>query len=726
MKKTSTHENKSDLYMSLLKDKFDKVYYLHQRQNIEIEPLDDLFEDYLTVGIENSLSPNSWFDVCNYYNIRPDVKKAGIEPFIHFMRYGLDERVDLYSTDISSFEDGQNIISAPYRNFESLTTKSFDINYVAFYLPQFHEIPENNEWWGKGFTEWTNVKRAKPQFEDHYQPHKPIDIGYYDLTSDNIMIQQSNLAQNYGIDAFCFYFYWFDGKILLDKPIKNFANNDKINTKFCLCWANENWTRSWDGLDHDILIEQKYTKSNALEFIKSIKIYLDNKKYLTFNGRPVLLVYRPSSIPDIKSYVKVWRNFCKNNNISDPYLVSTSSFISKNPNDYNFDAEVEFPPNNSNPPRTKIKSISKKFQGQIFDWNNFVEKSKNYTTPGYELIRGVNCGWDNSARKGLDANIFYGSSPEGYQEWLLNASKDTISRKNSNEESFVFINAWNEWAEGAHLEPDTKYHYSYLQATLMSKIRCQSKKITSKNLGVIIHVFYIDTFESILKKLLKYRENAKFYITTDTQEKKAFIQGLCDKFNLSFIIKVYENRGRDVLPFIKIMNECVLGDEVQYILKVHTKKSLHRSDGHIWLNEALNSLCSLNYKEIMIRFQNPKIGIIAPDNCLISIKSYFASNKNKILDIATQIGVNPLNVEKLNFSAGTLFFADINALIPILKLLDDSRNFEKEGGQVDGTMAHAVERLFSISAYSMGMETVAIETNRNLDQQEFAYAKKTS
>jgi hypothetical protein len=352
-----------------------------------------------------------------------------------------------------------------------------DVKLIAFYLPQFHAIPENDKWWGRGFTEWTNVTKAVPQFIGHHQPQLPIDGGLYDLHNIEVMKRQIELARQYGIGGFCFHHYWFGGKRLLEKPVNNFLAHEEFAMPFCLCWANENWTRRWDGLENEVLIAQNHSPADDLAFIEEAARYFRDKRYIRINDEPLFIVYRPLLFPDIKETVKLWRDYCRRTDIGEIYIAGVNAFAFNNPQEFGFDAVVEFPPNNffSNDITDQIFTMNSSFGGRIYDYTCCVERSNHFKRDGFITFKGVMPGWDNTARKPNNPAIFYGSNPQIYQRWLesvIQLTKISVS----SEHQIVFINAWNEWAEGAHLEPDRKYGYGNLQATANAIINSRINK----------------------------------------------------------------------------------------------------------------------------------------------------------------------------------------------------------------------------------------------------------
>jgi lipopolysaccharide biosynthesis protein len=347
---------------------------------------------------------------------------------------------------------------------------------LAFYLPQYHPTAENDTWWGRGFTEWRNVAKARPLFPGHYQPHIPTDLGFYDLRLPEVREAQAQLAREYGIHGFCYYHYWFNGSRPLARPLEEVLRSGRPNFPFCLCWANENWTRRWDGLDEEILIRQDYSEADDLAHIHALLPTMTDSRYIRVAGKPVLLVYKTGLLPNAKRTAEVWRQCAQRDGV-DLYLVRVEAFDDGvDPTDIGFDAAVEFAPDWS---RTGIPVMHGRL-GKIFSSLGIIPKAytdntvyeyraiathmMNKPVPRYKRFPGVMPAWDNSARRSQGAVIFRGSEPHLYQAWLSAAIRRAMEQF-WGDERLVFINAWNEWAEGNHLEPDLKYGRAYLEST---------------------------------------------------------------------------------------------------------------------------------------------------------------------------------------------------------------------------------------------------------------------
>jgi GT2 family glycosyltransferase len=349
-----------------------------------------------------------------------------------------------------------------------LSQEELPVKLISFYLPQFHPIPENDAWWGKGFTEWTNVSKAIPQFEGHYQPHLPGELGFYDLRVPEIQQRQVELAKKYGIYGFCFYYYWFNGKRLLERPLNQYINDPEINFPFCICWANENWSRRWDGRSEDILISQEHSFEYDKKFIHDIAQYFTDPRYIHIGKKPLIIVYRPDIIQDAKATLEYWREYCENKGMGKPYIIAAQTFGYFDPRADGFDAAVNFPPHDgtSIPEITQsLYTFSPKYSGRVYKFIDFANLYMDrINVKPYRHFNTVSPGWDNEPRRSGCGTTFTGTTPEIYAKWLETAARFVLANY-PEEEQVVFINAWNEWGEGAYLEPDRRFGYAYLQAT---------------------------------------------------------------------------------------------------------------------------------------------------------------------------------------------------------------------------------------------------------------------
>jgi lipopolysaccharide biosynthesis protein len=355
---------------------------------------------------------------------------------------------------------------------------------IAFHLPQFHPIPENDEWWGKGFTEWTNVVKARPLFPGHYQPHLPADLGFYDLRLPEARVAQAELAAEYGIYGFCYYHYWFNGRQLLERPVNEILNSGAPDFPFCLCWANENWTRRWDGLHHEVLLAQQYTADDDVAHIRSLIPFFLDRRYIRVMDRPFFAVYRASLLPEPRRTTDIWRREAERAGLKGLFLVRVESYSEvADPRDIGFDYSLGFQPNwwlalesrilrRKWWHRRKLRTAEPIFYDDVIsDYQELARRALAKGPPEYPEIPCVCPSWDNSARRKSGALVLANSTPNLYERWLREVVSRQAARIGADEnsavspESLVFINAWNEWGEGNHLEPCQKWGRAYLEAT---------------------------------------------------------------------------------------------------------------------------------------------------------------------------------------------------------------------------------------------------------------------
>jgi lipopolysaccharide biosynthesis protein len=342
----------------------------------------------------------------------------------------------------------------------------FDTLLIAFYLPQFHPIPENDAWWGKGFTEWRSVVRARALFAGHYQPHLPADLGFYDLRVPETRVTQAALARQHGVGGFCYYYYWFNGRRLLERPLDEVHRSGSPDFPFCVCWANENWTRRWDGHDDDVLVAQDYSADADRRLAVDLAPLFRDARYIRVHDRPLVIVYRAASLPDPRAFAERFRDQVKRDGVPDPFLAFVDLPGLPSPDEWGFDAAVEFPPHGFEagevtPP---VEFHSPDVAVKVWDYVHTAKSAIERRLPDYRLFRAVMTGWDNTPRLPRNGHAFVNTHPANYERWLTAIIAQTRQRSPAGER-IVFINAWNEWAEGCHLEPDEAFGTAYLEAT---------------------------------------------------------------------------------------------------------------------------------------------------------------------------------------------------------------------------------------------------------------------
>jgi lipopolysaccharide biosynthesis protein len=349
---------------------------------------------------------------------------------------------------------------------------------VAFYLPQFHPVADNDRWWGPGFTEWRNVVTARPQFAGHHQPHAPSDLGLYDLRVPEVRAAQADLARAHGIAAFCYYHYWFEGRRLLERPFDEVLASGQPDLPFCLCWANERWTRAWDGRDSSVLVEQTYSDADDRAHARWLMRAFSDERYLRVDGRPVFLVYRAADLPDARRTTDVLRAEAQRAGIGELLLCRVASFRDEHddPAALGFDAAVEHQPDwtDLGTPRrrtlpwraaARLGLASRGFtRHRVFDYAAVAEHMSTRPQPSYPRFPGLTPSWDNTPRRARDGVVLDGSTPALYRRWLESCLARAASAPTGGG-SLVFVNAWNEWGEGNHLEPEARFGRGYLEAT---------------------------------------------------------------------------------------------------------------------------------------------------------------------------------------------------------------------------------------------------------------------
>lgn len=590
-----------------------------------------------------------------------------------------------------------------YSNFNT------DIKAIAFYLPQFHSIKENDIWWGKGFTEWVNVKKCKPHFEGHHQPRIPGDklnyLDYYELTNSSIIKKQIQLARSHGIYGFAIYYYWFSGKRLLEKPLDIYLNDKSLDFPFLLIWANENWTRKWDGYSGNILIKQLYKDKDPELFIEDIKKYLNDYRYIKINSRPVIGVYEPFKLPQLNKTITIWKEKCKEYGIGEIFiLISVNKYdISKIQNLKLFDGAYDFPPRNN------LKNIGFKYKN-TFLYNELIYKNlylnKIIDPKKIPIYRGNMIEWDNCPRTQA-CTIFNYYSPEKF--YMINKIIVEWTKQNYNKENrFIFINAWNEWGEGSYLEPDDKYGYASINSLSKALFNLTYVKInnlinmnkTSKIL-VQANLYY----ENLINDIIKFTNNipVKFdlYISLGSKnvsnDIKNYIENNSKAFN--FKIRIFHNEENDALQSLDQVAKHI--KKYRYFCHIYSKKSNYSNLGEEWRNYLLNNLLGNSniISEILTELENKEnLGFIYPETFYKVLSTY---EKNKIDLYSNQINLllNEIfpNVKIIknysDFSEVHMFWAKTSAIYQIFKK-NIVKKIKKANKNLNNTIPNFIDRIW--------------------------------
>jgi lipopolysaccharide biosynthesis protein len=692
---------------------FSQTFYMLHNEDVLKSGAIPLFH-YITCGEKEGRLPNDFFKANEYLAANPDLVAYEGNLLGHYVQQG---RADKREITLKALDTSDALINSDFfRNSDKLLTpfKLPEYNFheekirktsrenktkvIAYYLPQFHPFEQNDKWWGKSFTEWTNVTKAKALALNHSQPRYPTDLGYYDLRIKGNIVEQARLAKLAGVDAFCLYYYWFNGTVLMESPIETIFQDKDIDTEFCICWANENWTRTWDGLDNEVLIEQMYSDEDDIEFIKHVSRYFGDARYVKVDGKPLMVIYRPSLFPDMTKTLKRWRKWCNENNIGDIHI-SMVQFDYTDPNKYGFDAAVEFPPHKvSGGNVAPNMRFSADFIGSAHDYSEMISKSLNKIDEGYTCYKAVTMEWDNTARRQNKASFFTNVTPGKFGRWMSGIDNIYNKKDVADKDRLLFVNAWNEWAEGTYLEPDKKNGYAYLNA--VSKFR--DDKLQRPKIALLVHVFYDDLVEEIISYAKNIEHDFDILITCVHDAYQIVSKRFNEEFPNSLVdIRIVQNRGRDIAPFL--CNHLDSYSRYDYICKIHTKKSLHADGMNNWRGYLYDHL--LGSKEQIDKIvetfeQDETLGMQYPEYSG-AIKPFIDWGSNKLSCQALMKSLSLTCPDELpDFPAGSMFWFRPKVISPLIDKSWELSDFPPEEGQVDETIMHAVERCFAMIVLS--------------------------
>jgi len=567
-----------------------------------------------------------------------------------------------------------------------------ELKVIAFYSPKFiltNDTPNNSK------NEWSYVLNAKPLFSRHNQPRKPGDeinyLGYYYISGPEIIKKQIELAKSHGIFGFAIYYYWLSGKTFYGNVLDIYLNNKDIDFPFFLIWKNGNYYKN----DTNII------KDSEL-FIKDIKKYINDQRYIKINEKPVVGINQVLEIKAYKDMIRIWRKKAREYEIGDIYiLINLNNYNIENIIGINlFDAAYDFPPFDGE----KFKIVNSSSQ----TYTSLIYHNKNFTAKNFTIFRGSMLEWDDSPLNGINGTIFEEYSPEKF--YMLNRLLFNWTQENNNSSKFVFINSWNEWSKGSYLEPDQKYGYASINALSKALFNINfrdnnynlSNLINSTKVAIQVHVFYFDLIDEITKKTNNIPVKFDLYITTVSINKKNIIEKFIKgKTKASkYEIMVIMNKGRDVLPLLTQFKNVF--KNYKYLCHIHTKKSKHNKIYSSWRQYLYNNLLGSEetVSEILTDFENnEKLGFILPEsynNIILNHgKQLNPINKNNInFLLNTTFPDKKYQVGKiLDFPIGNMFWSRVSAIHQIFEI-NISAQFPKEKWQIDCTIMHEIERFW--------------------------------
>ena len=563
-------------------------------------------------------------------------------------------------------------------DFSNLKTS---IKAIALYLPQFHETEENNKFWGKGFTEWVNVQKCNQRFKDHHQPRIPGDkfgyLNYYDLSNLKAIESQIKLAKSHGIYGFGIYYYWFSGKQLLEKPLNIFIKYSNIEFHFLLIWANENWTKKWDGKEKEILIKQEYKRNDPSNFIKEIKKYIIDKRYIRFDEKPIIGLYEPNKIPKLRKAVEIWRKKSRECGIGEIFILicinnnQTQDFENLSL----FNASYEFPPRNSfRNHRIEINNTYIYFYSDLL-YKSYFFNDTNINLTKLNFFRGTMLEWDNCPRISKCA-MFYNYSPEKF--YIFNKIIVEWTKKHYYKDfRFIFINAWNEWGEGSYLEPDDKYGYASINSLSKAIFNLPYNMNFSVFKGIRMAVIaYIDNINLIGQIIDKVNNIPYIYDLFLYSNTKISINLLENYIKINSNPSYFEfNERESLLSFLfhfhkKVKNYkyiCILNN-----IKYTEYKNNLKETNNFMINNLLGS--SQIITEIINDFENNnKLGLIFPEE-YFKHRNFFQKNINQtninyIISVLSKIYPNiNISIKFTDFPEANMFWAKVIAIHPIFNL----------------------------------------------------------
>jgi hypothetical protein len=535
----------------------------------------------------------------------------------------------------------------------------------------------------EGAVDWGDVSSALPQFVGHYQPRVPGELGYYDVRTGDVLRRQVGLARHYGIHAFCFRWGPAEGAAF-PTPLERYLSDQTVDFAFCVWWSGGR---------------------PSVEAGEALR----DRRYLRIAAKPLVIVDPAPTPSETETMLGQWRADARQSGVGEVFLALTLRG-GEDPSLLGADAGIEPPPTALPEDMATSRGVAvanPRYRGRIFDYRVASDHARALPPSAFPLIRSVVPSWDSEPERPGNGWVLRNATPDRYRRWL--AAAIAYAREHPiGSESFVFVNGWNNWAEGAYLEPDRRYGHKFLAATreaLTASCAGSPRPTLSpdRRVAVVVHAYHSDLLPDILRLLAAWRQPYELHVTGPPERADA-IRGHIARAGIAGELHVFENRGRDILPFLLVARSLASSGE-RVVLKLHTKRSLHRGDGERWRRDLVDKLLEpANAARIAdAMFEDGRIGMVAPEGHVLSLTSFWKSNRFRVEQLAYRMGLPFTTPEQLTFVGGSMFWARTAALAPLLDLDLEPDDFEPEAGQVDGTLAHAIERGFALSLRRAGL-----------------------
>ncbi len=614
-------------------------------------------------------------------------------------------------------------------DFSDTIEKDLHLRVIAHFFPHFSPDDVVQKFNGQGTTDWFFVSKTHPDFVGHYQPHVPRDLGFYDSRMDEVLQKQTAMARRYGVDGFLLRYYNIDGQRILGQTFEQLIAGKFQGVQHALCWDTQGLDGVVDPIEKGFSPPQQSFDTKTVDAVLQDAIAAASVDgCITVGGLPLFAVSGIDHLPDATAFAAHARQAFRDAGFVDVHLAmlspdTTSDAFGKDPNDFGFDSVIQDAPQGLDVQASKRGT--KAFRAtniKMEDYRDVAVGAFRAAIPPYVQFPGVCTGWDDTPRRRLSHRVLLEQNPATFQAWLQTAI-DELDLGMIGDERLIFVNAWNNWSCGAHLEPDNAFGRSWLQAIENARHRGlapvtgapETRRARagghSGSAAILIHAYYLDVFEEMIEMMVNESLSYPLYVTCPETNVDG-VRKITEAAGLDATILPSENHGRDVLPFLNNVQQIQL-DGHKYLLKLHTKKSLHRSDGDMWRKELFGPFLNRqNLDRIVTAFDSsPRFGMTGPESHILPLTDHLVENQTHLSALTKRLGVDFEDaLARDQFVAGTMFFARFSTLLPILKLGLNRDDFEDESGQVDGTIAHALERAFGLACRLNGREVVPLET----------------